>query len=71
MPSELINAKTVVQFEIGLDRHWEQQEVKYDFRAELNINLRSRLGGDENLQQNKKENELDLVAEQASVQNSS
>ena len=71
LPSELINAKTVVQFEIGLDRHWEQQEVKYDFRAELNINLRSRLGGDENLQQNKKENELDLVAEQASVQNSS
>ena len=28
-----IQAKTVKQFEIGLDEHWKHQECKYDFTA--------------------------------------
>jgi hypothetical protein len=29
----VIQAKTVKQFEIGLDEHWKHQECKYDFTA--------------------------------------
>jgi hypothetical protein len=39
-----IQAKTVKQFEIGLDEHWKHQECKYDYTA--NINIRSNSGSD-------------------------
>jgi hypothetical protein len=31
LPEEIIVAKTVKEFEIGLDNHWKHQECKYDF----------------------------------------
>ena len=33
LPESVIQAKTVEQFEIGLDEHWKHQECKYDFTA--------------------------------------
>ena len=35
LPAEIVNAKTVFQFEISLDKFWKHQEVKCNFRAEL------------------------------------
>jgi hypothetical protein len=40
----VIQAKTVKQFEIGLDEHWKHQECKYD--CTTNINIRSNSGSD-------------------------
>jgi hypothetical protein len=42
LPEEIIVAKTVKEFEIGLDNHWEHQECKYDFS--MDINIRSKTG---------------------------
>jgi hypothetical protein len=53
LPESVIQAKTVKQFEIGLDEHWKHQECKYDFTA--NINIRSNSGSDVDL-------EADIVA---------
>jgi hypothetical protein len=44
LPESVIQAKTVKNFEIGLDEHWKHQECKYDFTA--NINIRSNSGSD-------------------------
>ena len=38
LPNDVVNVKTVKQFKIGLDKHWEHQDVKYDFKADININ---------------------------------
>ena len=37
LPEEIIVAKTVTEFEIGLDNHWKHQECKYDFSMDINI----------------------------------
>jgi len=34
LPESVVQAKTVKQFEIGLDEHWKNQECKYDFTAD-------------------------------------
>jgi hypothetical protein len=44
LPESVIQAKSVKNFEIGLDEHWKHQECKYDFTA--NINIRSNSGSD-------------------------
>ena len=69
MPSEAVNAKSVKHFEIILDKHWEHQEVRYDFRAELDLSTNR--GSDVKLHKNEQEVELDIVAKSASVQNRS
>ena len=37
LPESIIQAKTVKQFEIGLDEHWKHQECKYDFTQKHKI----------------------------------
>ncbi|KAK3086707.1 hypothetical protein FSP39_022286 [Pinctada imbricata] len=36
LPNKVINAKSVKHFEIALDRHWEHQDVKFDYTADIN-----------------------------------
>jgi hypothetical protein len=62
LPNEVIAAKTVKQFEISLDKHWE---VKYDYTA--NISTQSKPGSHGKTKINMEEIEADIVAEQASV----
>ena len=35
MPEEEVNARSVNMFKIRLDKHWENQEVQYNYRATL------------------------------------
>ena len=35
LPPEAINAKNLIAFERELDRHWKDQELLYNFKAEL------------------------------------
>jgi hypothetical protein len=65
LPNEVIATKTVKQFEISLDKHWEHQEVKYDYTA--NISQQSKPGSHGKTKINMEEIEADIVAEQASV----
>ena len=60
LPESVIWAKTVKQFEIGLDEHWKHQECKYDFTA--NINIRSNFGNDVKSRINDVDLEADIVA---------
>jgi hypothetical protein len=60
LPESVIQAKTVKQFEIGLDEHWKHQECKYDFTA--NINIRSNSGSDVKSRINDVDLEADIVA---------
>ena len=60
LPESVIQAKTVKNFEIGLDEHWKHQEYKYDFTA--NINIRSNSGSDVKLRINDVDLEADIVA---------
>ena len=53
------------QFEISLDKHWEHQEVKYDYTA--NISTQSKPGSYGKTKINMEEIEADIVAEQSSV----
>jgi hypothetical protein len=62
LPNEVIAAKTVKQFEISLDKHWE---VKYDYTA--NISTQSKPGSHGKTKISMEEIEADIVAEQASV----
>ena len=48
-----------------LDKHWEHQEVKYDYTA--NISTQSKPGSHSKTKINMEEIEADIVAEQASV----
>jgi hypothetical protein len=41
LPEEIIVAKTVKEFEIGLDNHWKHKECKYDFSMDINIRSKS------------------------------
>ena len=63
LPEELIVAKTVKDFEIGLDNHWKHQECKYDFS--MDINIRSKTGCHVKSRTNTTENitEADIVDE--------
>jgi hypothetical protein len=63
LPEEIIVAKTVKEFEIGLDNHWKHQECKYDFSMDKNI--RSKTGCHVKSRTNTTENitEADIVAE--------
>jgi hypothetical protein len=65
LPNEVITAKTVKQFEISLDKHWEHQEVKYDYTA--NISTQSKPASHGKTKINMEEIVADIVAEQASV----
>ena len=41
LPEEVVNAKEVIDFEIGLDKHWENQALLYDnFLAEIKTKTR-------------------------------
>ena len=41
LPEEVVNAKEVIDFEIGLDKHWENQALLYDnFLAEIKSKTR-------------------------------
>jgi hypothetical protein len=63
LPESVIQAKTVKNFEIGLDEHWKHQdwqEWKYDFTA--NINIRSNSGSDVKSRINDVDLEADTVA---------
>jgi hypothetical protein len=63
LPEEIIVAKTVKDFEIGLDNHWKHQECKYDFS--MDINIRSKTGCHVKSRTNTTENitEADIVDE--------
>ena len=63
LPEENIVAKTVKEFEIGLDNHWKRQECKYDFS--MDINIRSKTGCHVKSCTNTTKNitEADIVAE--------
>ena len=39
LPNDVVNAKVVKKFEIRLHKYWEHQDVKYDFKAGISINL--------------------------------
>jgi hypothetical protein len=60
LPESVIQAKTVKQFEIGLDEHWKHHECKYDFTA--NINIRSNSGSDVKSRINDVDLQADIVA---------
>ena len=60
LPESVIQAKTVKQFEIGLDEHWKHQECEYDFTADINI--RSNSGSDVKSRINDVDLETDIVA---------
>ena len=36
LPEKLVNAPSVNAFKSGLDRHWEKEEIVYDFRKIYN-----------------------------------
>ena len=41
LPSDLVNAKDVKTFEIGLDKHWQNQDLMFmDHKAKILINKR-------------------------------
>ena len=60
LPESVIQAKTVKQFEIGLDEYWKHQESKYGFTA--NINIRSNSGSDVKSPINDVDLEVDIMA---------
>jgi hypothetical protein len=67
LPNEVIHAKTVKNFEIALDKHWEHQDVKFNHNAEINTQT-----GSHKSEINHSENaEVDIVAIQASAHDSS
>ncbi len=37
LPEKVVSAKTLLQFEINLDKYWEDQEVKYDYTKDLDL----------------------------------
>ena len=37
LPSHVIEAKDIKAFECMLDKHWQNQEILYDFKAEIKI----------------------------------
>ena len=60
LTESVIQAKTVKQFEIGLDEHWKHQECKYDFTT--NIDIRANSGSDVKSRINNVDLEADIVA---------
>ena len=62
LPESVIQAKTIKQFEIGLDEHWKHQECKYDCAANININIRYNSGSDVKSRINDVDLESDIVA---------
>ena len=38
LPQHVIKAKTVQTFESRLDRYWNSQEIKYDYKAKYRFN---------------------------------
>ena len=35
MPASVVNAKTLFTFECRLDKFWESQEIKFDYKAKF------------------------------------
>jgi hypothetical protein len=67
LPNEVINAKTVKNFETALDKHWEHQDVKFNYNAEID----TQTGSHRSLINQSENSELDIVADQASAHDSS
>ena len=42
LPNEVVEAPSVNSFKNRLDKHWKNQEVIFDYKAELNIRLPSK-----------------------------
>ena len=69
LPNEVISEKTVKQFEIKLDHQWENQEIKCNFEAAIEVNLRTcrKPGSGETSQISHNEDEVDKVVPATSV----
>ena len=69
LPNEVINAKSVKQFEINLDKHWETQDIRYNYEADIKVNTRiSRAPGNDVTEQTSHNyDEVDTVVEETSV----
>ena len=60
LPQEVINAKDVRQFEALLDKFWEDQEVKYNFKADI---ATRETGNHAGKLKHSDQEEVDIVAE--------
>ena len=67
LPNEVINAKTVKNFEIALDKHWKHQDIIFNHNAEIN----TQTGNHNNSRNQPDTSEVDIVANQASAHDSS
>ena len=61
LPQSVIDAKDVRQFEIRLDKYWEQQDVKFEYKA--SIQNKEYTGNHTEISYIKEEIEVDIVAE--------
>ena len=61
LPQSVIDAKDVRQFEIRLDKYWEHQDVKFDYKA--SIQNKENTGNHTEISYIKEEVEVDIVAE--------
>ena len=59
LPQQVVAAKNVLQFEIGLDKVWADQEVRYNYLAELVC----RTGSHARMQQNDTKEDADKVVD--------
>ena len=64
LPEQLVRAKTVKHFEIGLDNIWESQDFKWDYLSPLNTYSKLSATNVEN--QNLTNPNVEIVAGQAS-----
>ena len=61
LPQSVIDAKDVRQFEIRLDKYWEHQVVKFEYKA--SIQKKENTGNHTEISYIKEEAEVDIVAE--------
>lgn len=61
LPQSVIDAKDVRQFEIRLDKYWEHQDVKFEYKA--SIQNKENTGNHTEISCIKEEVEVDIVAE--------
>jgi hypothetical protein len=61
LPQSVIDAKDVRQFEIRLDKYWEHQDVKFEYKA--SIQNKENAGNHTEISYIKEEVEVDIVAE--------
>jgi hypothetical protein len=63
----VIDAKDVRQFEIRLDKYWEHQDVKFEYKA--NIQNKENTGNHTEISCIKEEVEVDIVVESQHLSN--